>query len=78
LTGKNIGMLDVYLNIGSQRSRAFRLQDQTYTQWSLATINIGRYAAPFSISFEGFKSDKVNGHLAIDDISFLSKTLIYQ
>ena len=68
----NIGAIEVYLNVGNQRSRAARITSQTYDQWFQAKINIGRYRSTFNMDVEAFRSFKVIGNIAVDDIEFKS------
>lgn len=73
INGKNAGAIDVYINIGLQKSRALRIDKETYNQWVLATVNIGRYISDFQIFVEGYRNPKSSGAIAFDDIDFKSK-----
>ena len=46
-TGKNIGTIQVYSNVGSQRSRILKLDSETYDQWKSANAYIGRIKNSF-------------------------------
>lgn len=70
LNGNDIGAIEVYLNVSSQRSRIARVTSQTYNQWVKTTINLGRYRSAFSLDIEAYRSFKITGNIAVDDIEF--------
>jgi len=70
INGNSIGAIEVYLNVGSQRSRIARITTETNNQWVQATINLGRYRSAFSLDIEAFRSFKITGNIAVDDIEF--------
>lgn len=72
INGNSIGAIEVYLNVGSQRSRIARITTETNNQWVQATINLGRYRSAFSLDIEAFRSFKITGNIAVDDIEFKS------
>lgn len=74
--GKDIGAIEVYSLAGSQKSRITKLVEQTNTMWKQGTVFIGRYRSDFMIYIEGYISSNVNGHIALDDIQFISITKI--
>lgn len=72
INGKNAGGIEVYINVGFQKSRALRLDKETYNLWVQATVNIGRYMSEFQIMTEGYGNPGATGSLAFDDIDFNS------
>ena len=72
ISGQNFGEIEVFSDVGSQRSRFLRIQEETFNLWKLARVYIGRYRSDFTIDIEGFKTSATNGYLAIDDIQFKS------
>ena len=73
LKGKNIGSIEVYSNIGSQRYRVSKISDETFNQWRQISINIGRYRSDFYVTIEGSRSFLIDGYIAVDDITFMGK-----
>ncbi|CAF5156717.1 unnamed protein product, partial [Rotaria sp. Silwood1] len=69
LTGLSSNQLNVMLLTGNQIERATlqRFHYQTMTNWTKATVEIGRVDVPFQISFESQRSI-IWGAVAIDDI----------
>ena len=59
--------------IGEQKTSIFKVTGDQGNSWQPATIGIGRYRSAFNLVFEGSRSFKVNGAVAIDDIEFMSK-----
>jgi hypothetical protein len=76
IMGNNIGAIEIYLNVGFQQSRIFKITNPTNNQWIQATVNIGRYRTDFSLDITAYRSFKVNGFIAVDDIEFKSNYLI--
>ncbi|CAF0808194.1 unnamed protein product, partial [Brachionus calyciflorus] len=72
INGKDVGAIEVYANLGGQKSRLLRLSDETNNLWKLGNTYIGRYRSDFSIEIEGSRTFSVNGYLTIDDIEFKS------
>lgn len=73
INGKNAGGIEVYIRVGSQKSKALRVDKQTYNQWNQAIVNIGRYLSDFQILTEGYRNPRTTGSVAFDDIDFISK-----
>ncbi len=72
IRGKKIGAIEVFTNVGSQKSRILKLDQETSNQWKLAKSYIGRFRNAFYITIEGYKNYNEFGYLAIDDIDFKS------
>ena len=63
--------------VGEQKVSIFKISGDQGNSWFSAVVGIGRYRGVFNMIFEGSRSFKVNGAVAIDDIEFSSKLVKY-
>ena len=73
INGVDIGAIEVYLNVGGQRSRISKITSQTNSKWVQAIVNLGRYRTAFNLDIQAYRSFKINGNIAVDDIEFKSE-----
>ena len=76
-TGSNVGAIEVFSNIGSQKTRIVKIAGDTDKQWMQASARIGRIRAPFSLNIESSINKNELGYIAIDDISFLGISVLF-
>lgn len=75
MSGVNVGLLEVLLIQGTERSRIWSIEGNRGDRWFKAVVKIGRLYKPFRVRFDARKTATALADITIDDIVWVGCNL---
>ena len=75
MSGVNVGLLEVFLYEGSEKSRIWSIEGNRGDRWHKAVARVGRLYQPFRIRFDARKTATSLADITIDDVVWVGCNL---